>query len=423
MATLLQDTAWGILTLATTITAWRIQPALGADTAWQIEAMLNSSTAWAVTGGIRQRVAWKMIENENDIPGINSHTVTVTIAGTVVEPNSISLSADTDSLSWSAQLALPDEVAFNLCTTGTEVSISIDGMTWALKIKHRDKSRSYPAEQWSAVAVSAFALNADDPVSLILESETLVSEVAATIAGMNVLWLIDNWRLPTGLKISEASSRRDVLRSLADAAGAVVSSRPDGTLVVLPGTPTDAAIATSRAQWFVADTININRDVLPRNTYKRVLCGSEGLYLPREISLQVTATDDEARTVKIGVWIAPDPIEPTVTNAGPSTITVHKNHYVSEEVTEKVSFINGLGSVARPIDLYRSADWGAHENLGAVSVIGETQPFWILRDPFQRYCKCNRKNQGNRKNDFLHGILFRQLFFRFQEKGIKDETA
>ncbi len=353
------DTSWALGDDLTLDTTWRIQPALSEDVTWQMVETLSLDATWQIKKSPNVSTSWKIIETDGDIPGINSHVVSVTAGGTPIDPKSISLKTDLDSLAWSASLVLSTQADYDLCTDGESIVITIDGMVWYLDINERGASEVFIEDGWRVSAVSEFATVFDEPINLVLTQDTLASDIASTIA--DVTWKAVNWTLPEGLKIAENATRRSVLGDLAQAIGATIASTPYGALEVLPGTPKEDIY---QAEWDEAEVISTDITTTAQEAYTRVLAGSEGLHIPREISINVLSQDDVARTATLGVWVTP-PIPPVISCCGGLTITQNRSH--SDSKTETVIFQDGVGSLSN-VESITSVNWGSCTDLGNVTI-------------------------------------------------------
>ncbi len=138
-----KDVSWGLQEGVTLDTTWRIQPALTDDVIWQMVETLSVDATWQIKKSPNVSTSWKIIETDGDTPGINSHVVSVTAGGTPIDPKSISLKTDLDSLAWSASLVLTTQTDYDLCTDGESIVITIDGMTWYLDINERGASEVF----------------------------------------------------------------------------------------------------------------------------------------------------------------------------------------------------------------------------------------------------------------------------------------
>lgn len=355
--------------------SYRVQPAILLDSSWKLQNKITIDASWMIKRSPNGNVSWKINEFTNTIPGINTHVVTVMADSTEVEPVSISINTDIDSLAWSATLSLQDEDDYDLCIASDSITVTIDNVSWLLKVKKQDKALAFIAATWQIMAISPFGIIADEQISLVLENDSLASVVAKTVVGSEIdfSWEAVNWNIPAEIKIAGNAKRGAVLNSLVEAIGAELVANPDGSISVLPGTPTDEQKDYPAAIWATDDLVSISYDITQQNVYKRVLTGSESLYIPREISISVLEKDDVNRTAVVGVWVSPNSIPPTVSDCGPSIISVRTQLEVIESKTETVTFKDGLATTGATIDSLTSVDWKGHTNLGDVIVIGSNQ--------------------------------------------------
>ncbi len=362
-----KDVAWGIRQGISLDIAWRIQPALTVDVAWRLKAGMTKNIAWKIKNNPDLDIAWKILEIADEIPGVNTHEAIISVGGVEIKPAALTLRTDLDSLAWAATIRLATQADYDLCTEGASIIATLDSVSWHLKINKRDKSRAFPDDGWTVSAASPFAAVFEESFSLVLSADTLASDVAAEIVGSAVAlsWRAYNWVLPAGLKFAENSTRRSVLGELVLAIGAVVASTSTGDLIVMPGTPIDEIY---KAEWDETDIISFAIVTTPQEGYARVLAGSEGLHIPREISISVLSQDDVTRNATLGVWVSPDPVPPTLSCCGGLTITRNADH--SEAKTETVIFRDGVAALGN-VATITNVDWGSCTDLGNVTILSD----------------------------------------------------
>ena len=361
--------SWMVKEELSVFSAYRLQPAMEVDVSWEVNKLETVDISWQVKSSPKGNISWKILDSTRGLPGVNYHTVLVTVDSTEIDPVSISLNNDIDSLAWAANLVLSTQADYDLCVDGAVIVITIDTVVWTLIVKQRDTSQSFPTGDWTIEAISIFATVAEEQVSLVLEADTLASEIGAVVVGNEVTlnWNTLNWVLPDELKIAENNTRKSILSSLAEAIGSIIVSKPNGELCVRYGTSIDDAIAE---EWTNDNVVTINKDVVTQKVYNRVLIGSEGLYIPRNISISVVEKDDVERYAKLAVTIAPKPITPTVIHCSSAGIHLRYNTFHTETITESVVFKDGVASIAT-IETLVSVDWGDCTSLGTVEIVGD----------------------------------------------------
>jgi hypothetical protein len=368
-AELSAETGWRIGWELSADTGWRIQPPLTAEVAWKIAAGgLSAPVAWQVRARIAPAdVAWKISAAAGVIPGQSTHTLSVSAGASAIDPLSLTLSADRESLGWRADLELKSAADYALCTVGKSLTLELDGVSWALEIDDRDQDRHFPASAWRISAVAAWTRTADETVSLTLSAPALASEAAAALAGDDLSWEACNWILPEGLKLAENRPRREALAELAAACGARLLVDRAGSLKVRPGWPRSGAAPA--AEWGDGSVLSASSKTAPRTARDRVLVGSSGLRRPRSLSLEVAERDDLDRCCRIKAVVSPEPVAPELSTCGPAgEVSLGAGYAAEETVTRPVSFVDGFAAIPEAAELV-SVDWDGHTDLGAVELV------------------------------------------------------
>lgn len=299
----------------------------------------------------------------------------ITDTGTPLNILAASLTADVDSYCWGGDLTLAREADYNLCASGTAVSLTINGVTWSLIVDSRDRDRRFPAEQYKiAVRGPASNLGEGNATTLLLDADSQAEDIAATLAGaVSLTWDVLDWSIPSGVVVAENVPPITAIQDLASACGALVVSKPDGGLRVSyrhPAAGYDAAEPTET--WTDSDILAIsdNREIRPG--YNRVLCGSEGLLARPVMEITDYREDTSKHTYWLRLRIVPA-ATPTVTDAAGSHVTIGTPTVVEEEVTEAITIADGVGQTSKAIKTVIDYDYCWSTDLGTITVTGEKE--------------------------------------------------
>ena len=300
--------------------------------------------------------------------------VTATAGSQSLNVLAATLSTDIESYCWSGDLTLAREADYNLCASGTAISLTINGVTWSLIVDSRDRERRFPAEQYKAsVRGLASSLGEGSITTMVLDADSQAKDVAATLAGsVSLAWDVLDWELPDGVAVAENVPPIAAIQDLAMACGGLVVSLPDGVLLVRYGHPVDGyESSTPTVNWTEPDILAISDSREVRPGYNRVLCGSEGL-LVRPV-VEITEYRENAYANKCWLRLRIEPsATPTVTDSS-SALTVASPTTETETITETIILVDGVGQSSKPITSLTSYDYGWNTNLGTITKTGDRE--------------------------------------------------
>lgn len=322
-----------------------------------------------------------------------SSNLGLTHLGEPIVPISVGLSIDQDSPVWMADIVLSDVAAYQVIDLGDTLSLTVNGTDYTLICDGKSLSRSDVMPTLTIKAISPVALAGTAfaaPITLGASGPLGMAHatVSALLAPLTVSWSIVDWLLPTTAASLEATPL-DLARQIVAAAGGLLESASDGSIIVRPAYPVDvpdfadsqsSAVALNDSHLLsVQDSI----DASPR--YDRwIIIGEE--FIGAQMSLQLASEPvdaDDPSTQRIRAW--PWPWRTiSLVHTGDSNTMLTAIGAVTEEYTELVEIQSGSGSVAHPVlalisATYQHVDLGnlASDGTAITSTIADYSLVWI----------------------------------------------
>jgi hypothetical protein len=351
---------------------WRVQPVILQDIIYRLKKEKIYNSSYSLKKSPFGTVSWKIIENEGVIPGVDDHIISANIAGTELNVGQINIHSDIDAFVWLADITLLDQASYDLCTVDTEIIVTIDSVSWILKIVTPAYSQKWVENSWQVTAVSCTSDILNELVSLTLTQDMLVADVASTVLGSNIsfTWNAYNWVLLDELVIAENNTKKETLQKLVEAVGGIILSDTDGVLKVING---GFSVENPTAIWNSDNIYQLSKQIKIDIAYNRVLVGSSDLYIPRTISIEIIDQDNMNREIVVAIYVAPEMVQPIINMCALSGVTAIYNQLVTTEIIEQVVITDGIFSVSKPIDSFTSIDYLNCADLGAITVLSSTQ--------------------------------------------------
>jgi len=296
----------------------------------------------------------------------------------ITDFRSISLDTDEDSycISMKAELLDPDE--WSLCTTGSEITIDINGTSFLFIIDNRERTRSFGETSYSIEGRSITAKLGEGNASQLYyewESDQTAQSIVQGLCddhSITLSWDILDWTIPANTLIAEGEYPIEVIRRIADAAGAILQTTPGGTLKVQPKysvTPShyyDADQTPTITLDDADDIISISETKDLRSLYNAVILMNKDLDSDISYSIEEIDWDYDSKSVTLAVRVYPFQDSVELLSAGdPSLVSIVNYGEQTESVEEIIEIVEGQGSSEKPIfsvDSY-SYNW---DNLGSL---------------------------------------------------------
>lgn len=317
--------------------AWASSPLVrrALDSVWAVAAHARAAIVAAYSAESSARAELRTVYALSGAMQHSLPVVTLTAPGMSWPIEDVELTQTNDSPLWSASmtvLTVPPAL-------GQDVDVTIQGVTWAMRVTDVDASRSDPVEGgWTIRAASpATELTTITAAERLPHGGMASAVCAALCAPWSVTWDVDDYYLaPPVLEDMADSSCLDAATRIAAIVG-VLRCQPDGTMRV---------VARSGGVTHAPHAVEASIDLQPEGSGIRVS--------PWDVSDSISV-DGDGRSKTATVIISPartvDLLIEGATTGQPVT--------ESRTVTETIGLVSGLGSVGQPIAALISAVTGS----------------------------------------------------------------
>lgn len=381
----------GVLTAAL-LQRWRDMVALRArlDQPWAImESLLAAlEQPWALTSGPIQALldqGWHVRDIEQVAAVLHQpwaiaadgavlrYTVDVSADGQPVRVSHINIEADLGQDVLTAEIHPETEAEYLLCPFGAALQITVTSaagtesfsfVVTSPRISEQHGDTRYIVEAMSPAAILG------EPYAAPVEGELSgrASVIAAALAGsIPLAWQTVDWAIPAAAWIASGETPLALLKQLAAAVGAVVQSRPDGSLVVQPAYPVSLpAWPAASPDLTLTETIDcFSTGSTPdhRPGYNRYLVSNQGSAAD-SLRLEESAISTTTKEVR-GYQVPWDGFF-DLTHTGGDWVVVEPLAIEERQETETVEFVAGAGRVRYPLYGVVAAEW-QQTNLGTIT--------------------------------------------------------
>jgi len=329
--------------------------------------------------------AWSVLRGEES--AVSRLAVTLYHQGRALPITSADLRCDDGSPTWTADVGLAQLDDFATVALGDAVLLSVecwsidpdgaetlaDSEMWDLRVDGRRLDRSAPgAQQQTITAVSPLVLRGSPwapPLTRSWPAAVPARDAVEALIGA-VEWRLVEWVIPLGKLAAERADPVQLARQVVAAAGGVLESRPDGTVVARPAypvsppdwatAPTDLALADDRL-------VSVSETLDPVDVVNRITITS-GTTTEASDTLVWVADDGDEHTGTLRLY--PNPWRDlVVVHTGDAGVTLTRIGEVVEVVTETLELRAGRASPTRPVDRVTGVTWLSRD-LGGLDVGG-----------------------------------------------------
>jgi hypothetical protein len=358
---------------------------------WHIFGLLRAELAqrWAITADLVQAELvqpWHL--RERDLlqaqlvqrwgwevdSAVCSYRVEVLADGRPVAVSLVNIEAGLDQDVLAGEIHIASEADYLRCPLGARLVVTVTApqevMEFNLVVTSPRITEEHGNTQY-IVEVMSPAVLLGEPYAKPLSTELsgLASAIAATLAApLPLLWSTVDWEIPPGIWMASGQTPLALLKQLAGAAGAVVQSRPDGAIEVLPAYPQpvnrwdEAVPGLTLVETMDCFTTGSTPDLRSGTNVVLVsnqLSGSDSLRLDETA---ISAAVKELRGYQVP-WVG----DFDLTHTGGDWVRIERLGIEERAVEETVEIVAGSGRTGYPIHGLTSVAWG-QANLGAVSV-------------------------------------------------------
>ena len=281
------------------------------------------------------------------------------VEGTLIELDSISIDCDEDSYCFSLQAQVSTQNDWLACSPGSELDVNLNGEIFRFIIDSRNRVREFGNATYSIEGRSISAKLGEgyaQPITTTWDTATTAMTIVQELcdaAGILFESQVDDWPIPASRASSEGEYPNQIIARIADATGAILQTKPDGTLVMrykYPVSPTQYDSITPDA--YLTDLVDMfsvseSREVMPG--YNSVVVTDQDYQASQKWTIKEISRDDIAGAVVLAVITYPfvDVVNLQTSN-DPSQVSITYEGIVEEEVTETVEIVSGQASLASP---------------------------------------------------------------------------
>jgi hypothetical protein len=300
------------------------------------------------------------------------YSVSVLVNGVAIGVEYINVEAGRDQDVLIGDISVGSEADYLRCSLGAtvEVTVSSEGGddTFFLVVTAPKISEEHGNTRYTVEAMSPSVL-LGEPYAATLDAELIgkASDIAATLAGsVPLTWGAVDWAIPAATFIASSETPLALIKRLAAACGAVVQSRPDGSILIEPEYPVAVnywASATPGA--FLAENV----DCFTTGETPELKSGYNRFYLSNQSAGSVSLRLEEepiSKSIKIvrgyqTPWTGAFALE----HSGGSWVVIEGLGVEERQESESIEMVSGYGRTAYPVFGIVSFAWGKR-TLGSV---------------------------------------------------------
>lgn len=303
------------------------------------------------------------------------YTVSIMADGQPVRVSHVSIEGGRDQDVLTCELHPETEAEYLLCPFGAALQVTLTSnettesfmfVVTSPRITEQHGDTRYVVEAMSQ------AVFLGEPYAGSVEGELsgLASEIAGLLVagtGVTIHWNTVDWYIPPATWIAAGETPLALLKQLANAAGAVVQSRPDGSISIEPSYP------VAVPQWPVAPPDNTLVETLDcfttgstpeyRQGYNRFYIGDQ---IQTTDSLRLETTDKGAALCEVRGYQTPWLGNFSLTHTGGDWVIIEPMGIEERQESEVVEFVAGAGRTKYPIYSRDAVTW-QQVNLGSVT--------------------------------------------------------
>ncbi|OYT14767.1 MAG: hypothetical protein B7C24_16585 [Bacteroidetes bacterium 4572_77] len=291
-----------------------------------------------------------------------------------MEFDSLDFTIDESTYCWSLSGEVSNRDEWVLAEPGLEIEVQIGADTYLFIIDSRERTESFGEQSFKVTArskTSVFGVGSL-PIHKTWGNTTAHDVINELIDDVNIS--IVNWNLPDGTLSSEGETAIAIVTKIATAAGGIVYTDSVGQLQVVPKYKVEPAnYNLSNVDHIFSDMDDMfelteTKELAPG--YNQVQISNEPESAENVIQISVHSKDLEALTAVLKVIIFPFVTEVTLLTSR-NGVTINPSVTETEEFTETIEIINGVGQVPFPIESIVSSSY-LDTDLGNLSTSGIT---------------------------------------------------
>jgi len=319
---------------------------------------------WVIVSFISEQI-------DNSVAGV--------VASEDVEFFRVQLTGDDDSYCITLNADMASVEDWSKCLPGLPIDITVNGTEFKMLIDSRKRQRAFQGSSYAIEGRSITALlgkgNAS-PITKTWPSQTAkeVVEELCLPDGISTLFELTDWIIPANTLVAESIFPIQIIDQIAKAAGGIVQTKPDGTLVIRPKYPIPPpeyeAATPELGISDVDDIYSIDESKVVKPKYNAVRVMDEPDASGGDFGIREVDYDPTTRTYTLAVTSTPyDPamaLKFKHSNAV-DHVTVDYNGITQKEITETVEIVNGKGNTEWIVDSVVSYDYTINTDLGVIT--------------------------------------------------------
>nr|CRH06011.1 Conserved protein of unknown function [Candidatus Magnetococcus massalia] len=149
---------------------------------------------------------------------------------------SLTLSIAEGDYAWTGNMELGNPAAFQRISVGDSLTLVLEGESFNLIVDNKSLTRDGVSRPQLSVALisptARFAFPRAAPLERSWDTPVMAREAAEEAIGESIQWELVDWLIPAGRLSLYGASPLDLIRTLAEAAGGVIDTLPNGKLRV-----------------------------------------------------------------------------------------------------------------------------------------------------------------------------------------------
>lgn len=306
----------------------------------------------------------------------------LTIRGQSVPLESVAVSIDEGEVCWTCEAALLDPRHYALFRAEDQFTISLGGEAFAFVVDAKRMSRaSVAGAEASIIGISPAARWQNPRAKRITKTWSTSTPASAVVAevlpGESIDWRIIDWAIPAFRLAADKLAPMEIAQRIVAAAGALIETNPDGSLLVRYAFPRPvadyAADAQDQTYSDVADRFSVTEGfgLIEIVNRIRVLDVAPGAYAD-VIEFEADRLNPSSGSLR--VYPSPWRESFDVRHTSLPIVSVQRIGIGTVEHTETVEVLRGEGAVRYPIHQVLDVEW-LYEDLGGVAFAADQRQF------------------------------------------------
>jgi hypothetical protein len=279
------------------------------------------------------------------------------------------INQDWDAYLWTGQVQLAYFADFTLLRTDDPITLYIQGAPYQLIVSERTRQNTGEIPKFF-IQISSPTISLEKSKITRTWNAIAARDICEELADGPIEWNILNWTIPSGRLSVADKTPIEVIKTVVNAAGGIIQTRPDGILKAQYKTPVafnQINTATPTAVYTEREHITSYSESAPTTEFYNAVVISD-----EETDRQYYANYIEQEyTGKLQIYSDPWFEDFQITHTGHESITIGIGTIKYLEHTETIDFAQSQATVNYPIFSLQSVQWLYHD-LGTPHWNGKT---------------------------------------------------